>query len=911
MIKKHAAVLPLIITALLLTGCEEFNAPIKPFIDMNTATVSLSAMNIGAQVEGTHYVRYNGADRLIPVVFNNPQQFNIQAAIKSAVKNGDPASGVSVVSWTKNDALVRISGVEQGDAYQITLRVTSKDGVASGARTFDIPLPRIVFTAPQKIVDPKVALVGGAAHAQVKILQDSLKKIDTQLKYVATDRSSYSPGVTQFDWDDSTNRLLYQDGSPVPGLTVQFVNGYLELDLVLPPLSSLSSFNETTILGYSFEITIEDELGESATDKSPGFDLDYCNYKVEWEGKYYYKYLKDAMADVNATGTGTSAAPDVIIVLDNLTHSGTMTIGDGTVNKYVRLTVPPNEGKTITLDAAHSGNVFAISANSSFVFAGNESGVLAVDGNGVALTNAALVRVEAGGALLLENNAELRDIQSTTGSAIRVEGSFTMSGGTIAEMKANDGAVGLADSSAVFTMSGGTITDNTHPSVGENIGVKVSDGTFKMEGGAVVNANNGVFLASGTTITIGGELTGTAPVAKITLPEASYTANTPVLTGTTHLTDANIAHFAVANSAWYIQSAGTNAGCLSSGKVASRAVSGGTLYYASLVDAVDAASGTSAAPDVITVLEDFMLSERVTVSGSGKHIRLTVPPNASRTITLEPGFTLLPGENAFDISANSTFAFAGNGSGVLAVDGNKASVNLGSSALVSVTNATLRLEHGAVLRNAKTTGQAPIRVTGGLGLIMQDGSITGMEGVEGGAVYVSGATFTMEGGTISGNNATDGGGVYYERAGSFIMSGGTISGNTATGNGGGVFVNNSAYNPPPDFKMSGTALIQGNDAVQGKGVYVSGGASNYGTLSMEGGARVAANNEVYLGNGTAIRIDGNITASGIVATIKPETTTAGTQVLGGDTGLISANYTKFALHSSVTGRTIGSDGLLQ
>ncbi len=65
----------------------------------------------------------------------------------------------------------------------------------------------------------------------------------------------------------------------------------------------------------------------------------------------------------------------------------------------------------------------------------------------------------------------------------------------------------------------------------------------------------------------------------------------------------------------------------------------------------------------------------------------------------------------------------------------------------------------------------------------------------GGGVMVSMGTFTMKGGTISGNisgtNTTDdkdkvGGGVFVRRGGQFIMDGGVIEHNTATGIGGGV-----------------------------------------------------------------------------------------------------------------------------
>lgn len=54
----------------------------------------------------------------------------------------------------------------------------------------------------------------------------------------------------------------------------------------------------------------------------------------------------------------------------------------------------------------------------------------------------------------------------------------------------------------------------------------------------------------------------------------------------------------------------------------------------------------------------------------------------------------------------------------------------------------------------------------------------------------SDASFTMTGGSVTGNTATDGdgGGVYVNRDASFTMTGGSITGNTAAGHGGGVCV---------------------------------------------------------------------------------------------------------------------------
>ena len=108
----------------------------------------------------------------------------------------------------------------------------------------------------------------------------------------------------------------------------------------------------------------------------------------------------------------------------------------------------------------------------------------------------------------------------------------------------------------------------------------------------------------------------------------------------------------------------------------------------------------------------------------------------------------------------------------------------------------------------------------------------------GGGVYVgSGAKFTMSGGKISKNTASQyGGGVYIEfedltnEGGTFTMSGGTIGGSQDEGNsaqnGGGVYVAGGT------FEMSGTAAISNNTATTfGGGVYVGSNA----TFTMTGG----------------------------------------------------------------------------
>ena len=127
------------------------------------------------------------------------------------------------------------------------------------------------------------------------------------------------------------------------------------------------------------------------------------------------------------------------------------------------------------------------------------------------------------------------------------------------------------------------------------------------------------------------------------------------------------------------------------------------------------------------------------------------------------------------------------------------------------------------------------------------GVLTGGSGDKGGGVYVDkGGTFTMTGGSIAGNTANAGGGVYVDKGGTFTMEDGSINNNQATsGGGGGVMVNEGS------FTLSGGS-ITGNatsDATYGYG----GGVCLYGTFNLSGDAiiqnntKAGATDNLYLG----------------------------------------------------------------
>ena len=142
------------------------------------------------------------------------------------------------------------------------------------------------------------------------------------------------------------------------------------------------------------------------------------------------------------------------------------------------------------------------------------------------------------------------------------------------------------------------------------------------------------------------------------------------------------------------------------------------------------------------------------------------------------------------------------------------------------TNAVITFNEGVdfTLEDCSADASAPAGrgvITGGIGFLDE------YSARHGGGVYISGnSTFTMNGGTISGNTANNGGGVGVDNDGTFTMNGGTISGNTANFDGGGVGVDNDGT-----FTMNG-GTISGNSAYDwGGGVYVR----NNSTFTMEGG----------------------------------------------------------------------------
>jgi uncharacterized repeat protein (TIGR02543 family) len=179
----------------------------------------------------------------------------------------------------------------------------------------------------------------------------------------------------------------------------------------------------------------------------------------------------------------------------------------------------------------------------------------------------------------------------------------------------------------------------------------------------------------------------------------------------------------------------------------------------------------------------------------------------------------------------------------------------GGGAGVRIEDGSFTMSGGTISGNGEDSG---VHLHDGT-FMMVAGAISNNTAGDGGGVNVSGGTFTMAGGAISGNDAYRHGGGVNVSGGSFTMVGGAISGNSAHGDGGGVHVDHDV-----SFAMSG-GTISGNSAPESGGVGVTGGLAingegfayceHGGTFTMSGGT-ISGNAAEEEGGGVTIHRDG-------------------------------------------------------
>ena len=432
---------------------------------------------------------------------------------------------------------------------------------------------------------------------------------------------------------------------------------------------------------------------------------------------------------------------------------------------------------------------------------------------------------------------------SLGGGVCVYNGTFTMSDGEISgNNEASSGGVSV--DIGTFNMSGGKITGNTATKYGG--GVHMTSGTYgtlNVSGTAVIKDNqkgtdaNNVHLFKDKFITVGGTLDGGASIGVTTEKTPAAGGTIPIATGT-GLTPADAAKFQ-SDLGGYAVSVNEDKTGLVLVKAHTHCICGNSSCNE---------DGHGEAVTFATVLTQALLEQnRYTLSDGTYYLNGTLSP-----------------VNKIEITGTVTICL--NGQTIQSTAADQSVFEIADGGKLTLTDCT---SNPGTVTHSNVTGSG-VEVKKGT-FTMYGGEISGNSASNGGGVYVcGGSTFDLYGGKISGNTVTnDGGGVCVATNGKFNMHGGKIeiSGNTAATYGGGVYVATTG-----EFNMRGGTIggaaadkaNKANKAKYGGGVYVVGG----GTLNMSGGkftmsgGEISGNTATNYGGGVHVDTNGEFNMCG-------------------------------------------------
>ena len=585
-------------------------------------------------------------------------------------------------------------------------------------------------------------------------------------------------------------------------------------------------------------------------------------------------------------------------------------------------TAPGNSGeiiidKDLTIEAK-TGTATLDANESAFTDKKDKHRIFHVkDGKTLTLKNLTLTKGAVG------NKAAAGGYGTRGGGILLESGTVSLSDVTLSGCRAitDSGEGGLHGNGAgIYVISGNIIMENTTLSanIADAYGgaVYLKGGTLTMKGSSVVTPSTGgdanktgkndVRLVKGAKIIVDGALTGSVPVARITMAYGEYLPTRQVLDGTA--VASNNTRFTVTDQElgtdnggahvrkWeikidgYLQSKdvtldGSKTRAWQALKDAVRTASDGDVIAINgTIRATNAGSGEYVDNGEIVIDKNLTIKKADTAAtavldankdagGKPKHRIFKV--EAGKTLTLE--YLTLKGGMAQGTGDASLGGGVYNKGGSFEMTGGEIKSNTakyGGGVYVKGADATLTMSGGTISENKAEKDSADGSTGGDGGGVYIDGAkfilkagttiSNNTADKDGGGVTVFGGVFTMEGGDIQWNTVTGtstvqnsghAGGVDIVAA-VMNMKGGEIKNNTAKNGGGGVSIALSgAYNSILNMSggtISGNTLT--NSAGTGKGVeFFTGstthdGTTHYTIMKMSGSAKVDTNNDVYLTN---------------------------------------------------------------
>ena len=534
---------------------------------------------------------------------------------------------------------------------------------------------------------------------------------------------------------------------------------------------------------------------------------------------------------------------------------------------------------------------------------------------------------------------------------------FNMYGGRIAdnhvEKTSNDGGGGVyAHGSGSFTMYGGEISGNT--SAGDGGGVSAVAASFTMKGGRIINnkaeatnaVGGGAALYNGRFELSGGTITGNSATRNGGgVYYYHYQSDPLTVSGSVTITgnkqgtaDSNV--YLTKDKPFTIGTGGLNADAKIGVTYADPIAAGSYVTVANGANNGYTENAiVSDKPEYTTLQngnsvrlynglphEHPICGKTCTHTDDGEHTDVTwtaltsangkpsaggIELDAGKFNTTE-GYVLPAGHYylSAELALDKPLLIKAGVS--LCLNGQTLTVQSSNSAVIIDTNCDLTLcdcsaeQTGKITHAANAIGRG-VYMGASQGradsyngsFTMYGGSISGnsLQTGSGSGVYMCYGTFNMHGGKIVGNRASDsnshGGGVCVN-GGTFNMTGGTISNNTSKSGGAGVYVNSGT------FDMSGNASVSDNTANGncGGGVYVNGRGSSF---TMNGNSTISGNTVKFYGGGVYVT-DGTFTME--------SGTITGNNVLGSDKRLYSSGggvYVNTATFNMTGGSITGNN----
>ena len=578
----------------------------------------------------------------------------------------------------------------------------------------------------------------------------------------------------------------------------------------------------------------------------------------------------------------------------------------------------------------YTGHGVSLGYRSTFnMYGGSITGNRADTGGGVSLASEySYAKFNMYGGSITNNAATNGD---GGGGVHNLFGTFTMYGGSItgnsADTRCGGGGVYLARMGE-FVMKGGEITGNTakngggvYTAVNGNTGLTVSGDAAITGNSNTAGKDENVYLVSGKTIEIGADGLGEKASIGVTTADTITTGSyVTVANGAENgYTDGNI--FSDAGGAYCTLQEGDNVN-LYNGQPHRHPICGETCGHT---------GGTHADADW-TAWDG--VSDIVYDANNTAYVYLTGDAERDTTLTVEKGYTLYLCLNGYSltmkaegevISVTGSFTLTdcrggddtkpyGKITHAAGVDGRGVSIT--SAADASLSETAVFTMYGGEISGNKVSDSGSINYGGGVRVsdpystfTMLGGIITNNEATNGGGggVYIGGGRFEMSGSAVITRNKTasslGGGGVFMNGSDTvyalneFIMSGNAvISENTATnGNGGGVYMNSA-----PEVTMNGGSITGNTAANNGGGVYAFSGTFTMNDGTIAGNKATAKNGGgVYANGSTAFTVKGGTIGGSTAAD-------ANAAKYGG--GVYVKNGTFTMSGGKVTGNTASKDG---